>query len=308
MPQVLPADAPAARRRAPRRATAAPAAASCAVLPPGAAQRSATHSPGRTASSLAGSAAAASCTQNSPCVKAGDLGHVGAGGEAHRARRQHRARRAARLPAGGSRRAAPRAGGRGDFARLLTPGRPEPRRRVQPRTSRGRRARRGPASATRRSTALTRPASGASPRARARATAVATAAWVGDRSSSSPAAPSRSTWRTGSGGALRRNGSSTASSVPSATQHGRGKPMAPRHDRARRERRQRIQCLLERPTPIQHCGQQVEGRRSRVGSAISARRDGRRLAAVQPAARQHLVGQSHGPCRSSPGFVRCSTT
>ena len=73
----------------------------------------------------------------------------------------------------------------------------------------------GPVAATLRNTALTRPANGASPRVRASATAVATAAWLGVSSSSSPAAPMRSTWRTGSGGALRKNGSSTASSVPS---------------------------------------------------------------------------------------------
>ncbi len=68
--------------------------------------------------------------------------------------------------------------------------------------------------ATRRNTAFTKPAKGARPRERASATAVATAAWAGVPSSSRPAAPSRSTCRTGTGGAFFSNGSSTASSVP----------------------------------------------------------------------------------------------
>ena len=63
------------------------------------------------------------------------------------------------------------------------------------------------------------PANGISRRARANATAVATAAWLGVSSSNSPAAPMRITWRTGSGGALRRYGSSTASSVPMRRKH-----------------------------------------------------------------------------------------
>ena len=46
--------------------TLAPAAASCAVLPPGAAQRSATVLPRTSPSSRAGSAAAASCTHQAP--------------------------------------------------------------------------------------------------------------------------------------------------------------------------------------------------------------------------------------------------
>ena len=73
----------------------------------------------------------------------------------------------------------------------------------------------GPDAATRRSTAFTRPAKACSRRARARATAVATAACGGVSSSSRPAAPRRRTWRTGSGGGFLRKGSSTASSVPS---------------------------------------------------------------------------------------------
>ena len=46
--------------------TRAPAAASCAVLPPGAAQRSATDLPRTSPSSRAGNAAAASCTHHAP--------------------------------------------------------------------------------------------------------------------------------------------------------------------------------------------------------------------------------------------------
>ena len=46
--------------------TSAPAAASCALLPPGAAHKSATRSPGRTFNNRAGKAAAASCTHHWP--------------------------------------------------------------------------------------------------------------------------------------------------------------------------------------------------------------------------------------------------
>ena len=66
------------RSRATRRSsrstamTCAPAAASCAVLPPGAAHKSATRSPRCAPSSKAGNAAAASWTQKSPASKAGN--------------------------------------------------------------------------------------------------------------------------------------------------------------------------------------------------------------------------------------------
>ena len=62
--------------RAGARSTAttwAPAAASCAVLPPGAAQRSATVSPRTSPNSRAGSAAAASCTHQAPSAIARQL-------------------------------------------------------------------------------------------------------------------------------------------------------------------------------------------------------------------------------------------
>ncbi len=102
----------------------------------------------------------------------------------------------------------------GDRPGLFAPGRPQPGRCIQARPVEFRQAaqrRLRPPAAARHSparrTAISR-------RARASATAVATAAWLGVSSSSSPAAPMRRTWRTGSGGALRRNGSSTASSVP----------------------------------------------------------------------------------------------
>ncbi len=69
-----------ARRRSMRGAerstavTCAPAAASCAVLPPGAAQRSRIRSPGLGARILAGRAAAASCTHQAPSAKPGSCG------------------------------------------------------------------------------------------------------------------------------------------------------------------------------------------------------------------------------------------
>ena len=62
-----------ARRRSSRSTakTVAPAAASWAAFPPGAAQRSAMVSPGWAAEERAGMAAAASCTQNLPSAKPG---------------------------------------------------------------------------------------------------------------------------------------------------------------------------------------------------------------------------------------------
>ena len=53
--------------------TIAPACASCAVLPPGAAQRSATDLPRRSPNSLTGSAAAASCTHHLPSLNPGSI-------------------------------------------------------------------------------------------------------------------------------------------------------------------------------------------------------------------------------------------
>ena len=53
--------------------TRAPASASCAVLPPGAAQRSAMDLPAMSPNSRAGSAAAASCTHQWPSVKPGSI-------------------------------------------------------------------------------------------------------------------------------------------------------------------------------------------------------------------------------------------
>ena len=205
VPQVLP------QSRQPRRVTlhrerpTAPAAASCAVLPPGAAQRSATRSPGRAASSLAGSAAAASCTQNSPRSNPGiSATRVPAGNRTEPVGRIVATRRQPSRPVAASGRAAPHVDARWRSPAPCRPTTPRARPACPAAVRPVRPAQRAPASATRRSTALTMPANGASPRARASATAVATAAWLGVSSSSSPAAPSRSTWRTGSGGALRR--------------------------------------------------------------------------------------------------------
>ena len=71
-------------RQRPRR----PAAASCAVLPPGAAQRSAMRSPGLGRSRRAGKAAAASCTHQAPSSIAGQVAD------------RRRARRSRTLPVG----------------------------------------------------------------------------------------------------------------------------------------------------------------------------------------------------------------
>ena len=53
--------------------TSAPACASCAVLPPGAAQRSMTRRPATSPNSRAGSAAAASCTHHCPSENPGSI-------------------------------------------------------------------------------------------------------------------------------------------------------------------------------------------------------------------------------------------
>ena len=71
--------------------TRAPACASCAVLPPGAAQRSATVLPRTSPSRRAGSAAAASCTHHAPSSKPGSCVTGPCGERAHRAGRQHAA-------------------------------------------------------------------------------------------------------------------------------------------------------------------------------------------------------------------------
>ena len=172
------------------------------------------RSPGRTASSRAGSAAAASCTQNAPSPIAGQLGRAGAG-------------RIAPRPVGS---ASPPGGGAAPGARVrssgascwcasamaranLPPGRPQPGRRVQPRPVEPLQRRRAPA-ATSAQHRVDQPGEGRQTAARARLTAVATAAWPAlpaaaarPRRGAARAAPARR--------GLRRNGSSTASRVPS---------------------------------------------------------------------------------------------
>ena len=62
-----------ARRRTVDCGDPAPASASCAVLPPGAAQRSATALPSMSPNSRTGNAAAASCTHHWPSAKPGSI-------------------------------------------------------------------------------------------------------------------------------------------------------------------------------------------------------------------------------------------
>ncbi len=185
-------------RRRPSRAgfcstavTRAPAAASCAALPPGAAQRSATRSSGCAASKAAGKAAAASCTQKVPSAKPGSsMTRVPAG------KRTDPVGNAS--PPGGAGPRRDRSSGASVScaaamgACVRAPARPQPGRRIQPRTVQALQ-RALPSVATLRSTAFTRPAKGSRLRARASATEVATAAWAGVSSSSSCAAPRRST-------------------------------------------------------------------------------------------------------------------
>jgi len=118
-----------------------------------------------------------------------------------------------------------------------------------------------PPVATLRSTAFTSPENGARPTVRANATAVPTAACGGMSSSNNPAAPMRSTSRTGSGGALRISGSSTASSVP-----------------ARRSTAAARRCPAER------------SRASIAGSAFNASSNVRRRSNTASAARKLLPG------------------
>ena len=129
--------------RAGERSTAvrrAPAAASCAALPPGAAQRSATRSPPTLPNRRAGKAAAASCTHQAPSANPGSDGDGAMGDGPHRAGRQHPAVKLggprfgvalhceveSRLMAMGS-----GDGAGGGLAVVLAPARHQPRRRVE---------------------------------------------------------------------------------------------------------------------------------------------------------------------------------
>ena len=129
--------------------TLAPAAASAAVLPPGAAQRSATRLPATSPRSFAGSAAAASCTHQAPSAIAGKVLDRPGGHRGGPSRSGARCRRASppslrdrgltlRVEAGSTRWAAaiPR---RGLLAIGRDPAAPEPVRRVAPGRGRGRR-------------------------------------------------------------------------------------------------------------------------------------------------------------------------
>ena len=71
--------------------TEAPACASCAVLPPGAAQRSATRLPATSPSSRAGSDAATSCTHHAPSSKPDSASMRPLGMEPHTPGREHAA-------------------------------------------------------------------------------------------------------------------------------------------------------------------------------------------------------------------------
>ena len=83
--------------------TFAPASTSCAVLPPGAAQRSATRWPAMSPNSRAGRLAAASCTHQSPSAKPGSSETLaGELLDPHACRSAGRCRRAARPRASGS--------------------------------------------------------------------------------------------------------------------------------------------------------------------------------------------------------------
>ncbi len=194
--------------------TSAPATASCAVFPPGAAPKSPTRSPPRTARRATGSAAATSCTQNAPSAY-----------PAISATRVPGAKRSdpvgSRLPPGG-----PSVPGRGvtssgagawcasAIARASLPQEPHSHAGVSSRGPSSSRIAQGPVSATRRRTAFTNPANGARLRDRASVTAVVTAAWGGVPSRIIPAAPRRRMCRTSVGGRFFRNGSSSASRVP----------------------------------------------------------------------------------------------
>ena len=170
----------------------------------------------------------------------------------------------------------------GDRPRICSPRRPKPRRRVQPR--RVQRLQHRLAAASRPCAARRSPARRTAPgrQVRASATAVPTAACGGISSSSNPAAPMRSTWRTGSGGALRISGSSTASSVPLRRSTAAARRW-PGGAVARLHRRQRVQRVLQRAAPLEHGGQQ------RVGCFP---RSGRPAMAIPPAAERGCLGRS----------------
>ena len=83
-------------------------------------------------------------------------------------------------------------------------------------------------------------------------------------------------------------------------QHRRGQPMR-RGTVAAAPAGERVQCLLERPAPVQHRGQQIEcGLARRVRPSARGGTAGH-LAPVQPAACQHLVG--HRIDRAGPALA-----
>ena len=261
--------------------TAAPAAASCAVFPPGAAQRSAMRSPARAASSLAGSAAAASCTQNSPRSKpARSVTWVPTGKRTEPVGN--------RMPPGGSvaefgrdveRRLALM--GDGDLARLVPPRRPEPGRRVQPRSVQIRQRRRARLGHTTENgidhARERRQPTGARQCDRGRDRGVARRV---QQQQPGGAQPQHMARRLGRRLAQERLQHRVQCSHP--PQHRRRQPMR-RRPIPRRDGGKRVQRLLERPAAIENRGQQIE---SSLTRRVGHQRAVARQATSRPCSRQ----------------------
>ena len=247
-------------RRAGSRSSAvtwAPAAASCAVLPPGAAHKSPMRSPGRGASRRAGSAAAASCTQKAPCSNPGSGVTAGTGGKPHGTGRQHLA--AVRRQGAGTQRQVQRRlvlVRQRDGARLGAPGGPQPGRGVEPRAvevGQRRRPRLGDATQHR----VHQAGEGVQP-AEAR---------QGDRGSDRGVR--RRVQQQQPGGAEAQHVAHRLGwrALEERFQHGvqraepaqrRGHQAMRRGAVARGERRQRVQRFLQRAAAVEHRGEQVE--------------------------------------------------